>query len=364
MGSVWSIFLARSSRGGFIDVETGSFGAVEALWALLAVRHHFVWLVVAICAHSLRLNVLLTVVSRVALVRGQGVGTVVAGVAADDVTSLSSESAGIALLATRANVAAQSIAGNRLELLVRALVGVVGEKRARCLNGGTSWAVMASRANVAALDCSGWVGLDAASCAHVALLADLGGVVGNLIQLVTVEARFARDPHWCTCGAVVADSAVLTRPRRGTLRDYIRAVIPLLAVGDLKLANCTFGSAIGGGCAAAVDSGWADDALRLEEGCSFSSVVSVGACSPIVQALCAVVVSATDDLRFGGCAQVVVGGVGAVYTVIDCVRALVACRAGRAAIHANLILELACIAFRLKTVGAVVSHWAVLSYRP
>jgi hypothetical protein len=158
VGSVWSIFFARSSRGGFIDVETGSFGAIEALWALLAVRHHFVWLVVAICAHSLRLNVLLTVVSRVALVRGQGVGTVVAGVAADDVTSLSSESAGIALLATGANVAAQSIAGNRLELLVRALIGVVREKRARCLNGGASWAVMASRANVAALDCSGWVG--------------------------------------------------------------------------------------------------------------------------------------------------------------------------------------------------------------
>jgi hypothetical protein len=76
------------------------------------------------------------------------------------------------------------------------------------------------------------------------------------------------------------------------------------------------------------------------------------------------VVGATDDLRFGGCAQIVVSGVGAVYTVIDCVRALVACRAGRAAIHANLILELACVAFRLKTVGAVVSHWAVLSYRP
>ena len=188
--------------------------------------------------------------------------------------------------------------------------------------------------------------------------------MGNLIQLVTVEARFAWDPHWCTCGAVVADSAVLTRPRRGTLSDYIGTVIPLLAVGDLKLANCAFGSAIGSGCAATVDSGWADDALRLEEGCSFSGVVSVGACSPVVQALCAVVVSATDDLRFGGCAQVVVGGVGAVYTIVDCIRALVACRAGRAAIHANLILELACIAFRLKTVGAVVSHWAVLSYRP
>ena len=179
------------------------------------------------------MNVLLTVVSRVALVRGQGVGTVVTGIAADDVSSLSSESAGIALLATGANVAAQSIAESRLELLVRALVGVVGEKRARCLNGGTSWAVMASRANVAALDCCGWVGLGAASCAHVALLADLGCIVGNLVQLVTVEAWSARDPHWCTRWAVVADSAILTRPRRSTLSDYIGAVIPLLAFGDL-----------------------------------------------------------------------------------------------------------------------------------